>query len=161
MFPFDATPSKADTVEVINQLNQLKGEFASSKDEKSFLARNNSELTYYDSYLNKKEIKQAVNDSLFSLSVGNIYGPYADNNNYVLAKLVAERQIPDSVKVRHILVATAQQTQSGQFSRVRDDSTAKKRLDSAVALIRAGNNFDSVCAVYSDDPGSKDKGRSI
>ncbi|QEC68107.1 peptidylprolyl isomerase [Panacibacter ginsenosidivorans] len=155
---FDAAPSKADTVEVINQLNQLKGEFASTRDEKSFLARNNSELTYYDSYLNKKEIKQAINDSLFSLSVGSIYGPYADNNNYVLAKLVAERQIPDSVKVRHILVATAQQTQSGQFSRVRDDSTAKKRLDSAIALIKSGSNFDSVCAVYSDDPGSKDKG---
>lgn len=155
---FDAAPSKADTAEVVNQLNQLKGEFASTNDEKSFLARNNSELTYYNSFLNKKEIKQAVNDSLFSLSVGSIYGPYADNNNYVLAKLVAEKQMPDSVKVRHILVATAQQTQTGQFARVRDDSTAKRRLDSAIALIKTGSSFDSTCAVYSDDPGSKDKG---
>ncbi|MEP6844397.1 MAG: SurA N-terminal domain-containing protein [Panacibacter sp.] len=155
---FDAAPGTNDTLEVVNQLNQFKGEFASTTDEKSFLSRNSTELAYYDSYLSKKEIKQAVNDSLFSLSVGSIYGPYADNNNFVLAKLVSKRQIPDSVKVRHILVATAQQTQSGQFSRVRDDSSAKKRLDSAVALIKAGSNFDSVCAKYSDDPGSRDKG---
>lgn len=155
---FDANASKADTMEVINQLNQVKSEFAATTDEKSFLARNNSEMPYYNSYVNKKEIQQSVKDSLFALSVGAVYGPYLDNNNYVLAKLVAERQIPDSVKVRHILVATAQQTQTGQFARIRDDSSARKRLDSAVALIRTGGNFDSVCAQYSDDPGSKDKG---
>ncbi|CAN5653504.1 peptidylprolyl isomerase [soil metagenome] len=155
---FDAAPNGNDTLEVINQLNQLKSEFASTSDEKSFLSRNSTELPYYNSYLNKKEIKQAVNDSLFGLSVGSIYGPYADNNNFVLAKLVSAKQIPDSVKVRHILIATAQQTQDGQFTRVRDDSSASKRLDSAIALIKAGSNFDSVCAKYSDDPGSKDKG---
>lgn len=155
---FDAAPNGNDTLEVINQLNQLKGEFASTTDEKSFLSRNSTELSYYNSYLNKKEIKQAVNDSLFGLSVGSIYGPYADNNNFVLAKLVSAKQIPDSVKVRHILVATAQQTQDGQLARVRDDSSASKKLDSAIALIKSGANFDSVCVKYSDDPGSKDKG---
>ena len=155
---FDAKPSKEDTAAVVNQLEQLKTEFATSTDEKTFLSRNSSELPYYNSFLSKKEIKQTVNDTLFGMRVGTVYGPYADNNNYVLAKLVAERQVPDSVKVRHILVATAQQTQQGQFSRVRDDSSARKRLDSAIADIKAGANFDSVCAKYSDDPGSKDKG---
>ena len=155
---FEVKPSQDDTMAVKTQLEQLKSEFASSTDEKTFLARNSSEVPYYNSYLNKKEIKQSVNDSLFALSVGSVYGPYLDNNNYVLAKLVSEKQIPDSVKVRHILVATAQQTQNGQFARVRDDSAATNRLDSAIALIKAGSNFDSVCAKYSDDPGSKDKG---
>ena len=155
---FDAKPSRADSVAVMDQLDQLKSEFAATTDEKAFLARNSSEMPYYNSFLNRKEIKQAVNDSIFSLSVGAVYGPYADNNNYVLAKLVAERTVPDSVKVRHILVATAQQTQQGQLTRVRDDSSARKRLDSAIALIRSGSNFDSVCVQYSDDPGSKDKG---
>lgn len=155
---FDAKPSKEDTAAVVNQLEQLKTDFAASTDEKTFLSRNSSELPYYNSFLSKKEIKQTVNDTLFGMRVGTVYGPYADNNNYVLAKLVAERQVPDSVKVRHILVATAQQTQQGQFSRERDDSSARKRLDSAIADIKAGANFDSVCAKYSDDPGSKDKG---
>jgi peptidyl-prolyl cis-trans isomerase D len=155
---FDANPSKDDTLALKTQLEQLKPEFASTTDETSFLSRNGSEVPYYNSYLNKKDIKQSVNDSLFGLAVGSVYGPYLDNNNYVLAKLVSEKQIPDSVKVRHILVATTQQTQNGQFTRIRDDSAARKRLDTAIALIKSGSNFDSVCAKYSDDPGSKDKG---
>src|SRR5438045_5563356 len=72
--------------------------------------------------------------------------------------MVDKKDLPDSVKVRHILVATQQQDQSGQSYRIRDDKDEKKRLDSAIALISSGQNFDSVCAKYSDDPGSKDKG---
>jgi peptidyl-prolyl cis-trans isomerase D len=70
-----------------------------------------------------------------------------------------KQQIPDSAKVRHILVATHQQDpNTGTLVRIRDDSSAIKRLDSAVALIKSGKSFDSVVVQYSDDPGSKDKG---
>lgn len=155
---FDAAPSMNDTLEVVNKLSQLKSEFASTNDERSFLSRNGSEIRYYGSLLNKKIIQQPVKDSLFMLSQGEVYGPYQDQNNFVLAKLVAERQIPDSVKVRHILVATTQRTQDGQLARVRDDSTAKKRYDSAVAEIKAGASFDSVCAKYSDDGSARTGG---
>jgi peptidyl-prolyl cis-trans isomerase D len=155
---FDASPSRTDSEAVINQLNTLKPEFETTKDEKSFLTKTGTEIPYYDSYISKNEIKQAVKDSLFTLAPGQFYGPYLDENNYVLAKMVDKKDLPDSVKVRHILVATQQQDQSGQSYRIRDDSSAKKRLDSAIALINSGQNFDSVCAKYSDDPGSKDKG---
>jgi peptidyl-prolyl cis-trans isomerase D len=143
---------------VVNQLNNLRPEFAQTKDEKSFLEKNSSTVPYYDSYLGKDEIKQPIKDSLFTLAPGQFYGPYLDENNYVIAKMVDKKDLPDSVKVRHILVATHQQDQNGQSYRFRDDSAAKRRLDSAIALINSGHNFDSVCAKYSDDPGSKDKG---
>ena len=158
---FDANPSKEDTLELKTQLEQLKPEFASTTDEKSFLSRNSSELNYYNSVINKKVIQQPSKDSLFAIPQGTVYGPYLDNNNLVLAKLVAEKQIPDSVKVRHILVGTSQRTQNGQFVRTRDDSTAKKRLDSALAEIKAGASFDSVCAKYSDDKSNSEKGGVI
>jgi len=155
---FSASPSPEDTMAVVSQLNQLKPELASTNDEKSFLSRNGSELRYYGSLINKKIIQQPVKDSLFMLSQGAVYGPYLDQNNFVLAKLVSARQIPDSVKVRHILVATAQRTQDGQLVRTIDDSTAKKRLDSAIAEIKAGTSFDSVCVKYSDDGSAKTGG---
>lgn len=154
---FDASPSAADSAEVLNQLNQLKNDFATTQDAKLFLTKNGTELPYYDGYISKSEIKQKVNDSIFALPVGGLYGPYLDGSNYVMAKLVGEKQMPDSVKVRHILVSTHQQQQNGSLVRVRDDSSASKRLDSAVAEIKAGANFDSVCAKYSED-GTKDKG---
>ncbi len=157
---FDASPSKDDTLAVLSQLEQLKPQFAAATDEKSFLAKNGTETPFYNGYINKNEIKQKVNDSsLFKLSPGEVYGPYIDANNYVLAKMIDVKQLPDSVKVRHILVSThQQQEQGGALMRIRDDSAARKRLDSAVALINSGSNFDSVCTKYSDDPGSKDKG---
>lgn len=155
---FDANPSAEDTIDLKNQLEQLKTEFTTTSEEASFLSRNGTESPYYNSLIAKNAIQQPNKDSLFTMKQGEVYGPYLDNNDMVLAKLVEERQIPDSVKVRHILVATAQRTQNGQFVRTKDDSSALKRLDSAIALIKSGANFDSVCAQYSDDPGSKDKG---
>jgi len=156
---FDASPSREDSLAVLTQMNQLKPQFAETTDEKSFLSKNGTETPFYNSYINKNEVKQKVNDSVFSLAPGSVSGPYLDGGNYVLAKMIDKKQLPDSVKVRHILVSThQQQQQGGSLMRVRDDSAARKRLDSAVALINSGSNFDSVCTKYSDDPGSKDKG---
>ncbi len=156
---FDASPSREDSLAVLTQMNQLKPQFAETTDEKSFLSKNGTETPFYNSYINKNEVKQKVNDSVFSLAPGSVSGPYLDGGNYVLAKMIDKKQLPDSVKVRHILVSThQQQQQGGSLMRVRDDSAARKRLDSAVALINSGSNFDSVCTKYSDDPGSKNKG---
>ncbi len=156
---FSATPSAADSTALKNELEQIKPEFASSTDEKTFLSSKVTGIPYYNSFIGGKEIKQAIKDTLFKLAPGQVYGPYVDNGSYAIAKMVAKQQIPDSASVRHILVATHQQDpNSGTLVRVRDDSAAMKRLDSAIALIKDGTSFDSVVAKYSDDPGSKNSG---
>lgn len=155
---FDAFPSKNDTDAVLATVAGYKGEFAAAQDPKSFLEEKGTGMQYNGSYLAKSQIHQPVNDSLFKLQPGQIYGPYLDGGSYVMAKMIDTKQLPDSAKVRHILVATMDRDQqTGQFTRVRDDSSAQKRLDSAIALIKAGANFDSVCLKYSDD-GTKTKG---
>ncbi len=155
---FNASANKEDSLAVLAQLEQLKSQFAAATDDKSFLAKNGTEMPFYNSYISKSAMKQKVNDSLFALAPGSVYGPYVDEGNYVLSKMIDVRQMPDSVKVRHILVSTHQPQQTGELVRVRADSSASKRLDSAIALINSGAGFDSVAMVYSDDPGSKDKG---
>jgi peptidyl-prolyl cis-trans isomerase D len=89
------------------------------------------------------------------LPVGGIYGPYIDGANYVIAKMVGIKQWPDSVTVRHILIATSN-PQNGQ--QIRDDSTGKKLADSIQTAIKNGADFNSLVAKYSDDGGSKEKG---
>ncbi|HEX5153844.1 MAG TPA: peptidylprolyl isomerase [Parafilimonas sp.] len=156
---FSGSPTASDSEAVRNDLNLLKNEFASASDEKTFLNSKGNEAPYYNGFIGGKEIKQAIKDTLFQLAPGSVYGPYIDGGNYVIAKMVAKQQIPDSAKVRHILVATHQQDQNtGTLVRVRDDSGAIKRLDSAIALIKSGKSFDSVVVQYTDDPGSKDRG---
>ncbi len=152
---FATTPSGADSATTLNQINALKADFAATQDAKTYLGKVGSDMQFYDSYLSKSKIQQVNKDSITALSVGQIYGPYLDASNYTIAKMVGVKQWPDSVKVRHILIATAD-PKTGQQLKL--DSVGKKLIDSIELAIKGGANFDTLCARYSEDPGSKDKG---
>ncbi len=155
---FSAAPSAADSAAIKTQLENLKPEFLATTNMEQFLA-SEGVSNYYNGYINGKTIQIAAKDSIFKTPVGSIYGPYLDGSSYVLAKVEGVRSMPDTVKVRHILVATTQRDpQSGQMFDVLDTATAKKRIDSIQTAIRNGANFDSLVVKLSDDPGSKDKG---
>jgi peptidyl-prolyl cis-trans isomerase D len=155
---FNASPSAADSVDTKNRLLALKPAFDSTNNLKQFLA-GEGVTNFYDGYINGKTIQIALKDSIFKTPVGSIYGPYLDGGSYVLAKVIGIKQMPDTVKARHILVATSQRDpQSGQMYPSRDTASAKKLIDSIRTAINNGSNFDSLCAKFSDDGGSKDKG---
>ena len=97
-------------------------------------------------------------DSILSLPVGGVFGPYIDGRNFTIAKVVGTTQWPDSTSVRHILIATTN-PQNGQ--QIKEDSVAKKLADSISFAIRGGASFDALCQQYSDDQGSKPTGGTI
>lgn len=155
---FSAQPTAADTAATRERLLALKPGLDSTKDLQQFLEAQGIR-TYYNGYINGKNIQIAAKDSIFKIPVGSVYGPYIDGGSFSLAKLVGIRTQPDTAKVRHILVATTQRDpQSGQSVPVRDTVVAKKLIDSIQTVINNGSNFDSVAAKLSDDPGSKEKG---
>ena len=155
---FSAAPSAADSAAVMKRMLELKEKMATSNDIEGFLASEGSQNNYYNSYISGKTIQIPSKDSIFKIPVGSVYGPYLDGGNYSIAKLIGMRPIPDSVKVRHILVSTTTRDQNGQETVVRDTATAKAIADSVMRIIAAGQNFDSVLAKVSEDQGSKDKG---
>jgi peptidyl-prolyl cis-trans isomerase D len=63
--------------------------------------------------------------------------------------------IPDSVKVRHILIGVVD-PRTGVAKR--PDSVAKKMADSVFAAITAGADFQALAATYNEDEGSKNTG---
>lgn len=146
---FDAAASVEDSNAVKNQLEALKDEFATDNDPTAFLLRNGSEVDFFDGYIQSSKIQVPEAENIKSLNENEVYGPYLDQGNYVLAKMIGKRSIPDSVKVRHILIKTADQ---GLVTL--DDSTAKARMDSVVNAIRGGASFSAMVAAYSEDPGS-------
>jgi peptidyl-prolyl cis-trans isomerase D len=155
---FDASPSAADSSHLRQSLSDLKAQFAQTNDIESFIGRMGSESPYFDGYIGKNRIQVPAKDSILAEPKGGVYGPYLDAGNYVIAKVVDEKTMPDSVKARHILVATVNpQTQQPLM----DDSTAKKKIDSIAGLLEHGANWDSVAAKFSDDPGSKEKGGDL
>lgn len=150
---FDAAPTATDSAAVLNQINELKNEFATTTEPESFLVRNVSETPYFDGYVQRSKLQVPNADTLIGLSEGQVYGPYIDGSNYVLAKMIGKRSIPDSVKVRHILIKYADQGMP-----TLPDSVAKKRIDSIVTAINRGASFDSMVVKFSDDQGSVEQG---
>ncbi len=149
---FDANPTGADTASVINQLNGLKEEFLSTTDAKAFVTRNNTTLPYYDGYSLGSKLQMGAKQSIIDMPAGTVVGPYADAGSFVLAKKIAVRTVPDSVKCRHILIGTVDPQTGAQ---IRPDSTAKRTADSVIAAVRSGANFGALAAQLSDDQGSK------
>ncbi|MBS1563686.1 MAG: peptidylprolyl isomerase, partial [Bacteroidetes bacterium] len=157
---FDASPSAEDTAAVKTQLEKLKDEFAKTPeaDMSSFLLRNASQTQFYDSYISKSAMQVPNKDSILSQPKGVVYGPYLDGGSLTLSLKLDETTRPDSVKARHILIATGD-PRSGQ--QLLPDSIAKKRIDSLKTAIDHGARFDSLAAQFSDDPGSKTKGGDL
>lgn len=152
---FSANPTPQDSSRTFNQLTALKSDFYASTDAKAFVTRNNTALPFYDGFALKSKLQMAAKDSIISMAIGTVVGPYLDGGSYVLAKKIETKNLPDSVKCRHILVGIVD-PQTGQQRRT--DSAAKKRIDSVFAVIKSGGNFGALAAAVSDDEGSKAKG---
>ena len=147
---FDATPSAADSAAAIQQIVAMKEELDTTNDVAGFINLN-SDIKYYDGYISRNEAKVPQKDSIVDLPIGGIFGPYYDNNLIVYAKMVDRKNMPDSVKVRHILIASGPQ---GGLP----DSIAKKRADSIAVAVKGGADFKALVTQFSDDPGSKETG---
>lgn len=146
---FSALPTAKDSAQALADLNQKREGFATADSMALYLAGEG--LPYYDAYLSANAIQIAVKDSLFKLPVGGVYGPYLDDNSYVLARMMGTKVLPDSVKCRHVLVST----QDGL-----DDSTASKRIDSIKVAIQGGASWDSMVQKYNpvSDASRQNKG---
>ncbi|RYD82896.1 MAG: hypothetical protein EOP53_02370 [Sphingobacteriales bacterium] len=154
---FSQLPSAADSAKVKNELEALKASFATDSNTQAFVARNASVIEYNDVFLPKSRIQSTQVDTIVKNSFGSVYGPYIDGENYVIAKVIGSKPLPDSVKARHILIPV-NDPQTGKP--VNADSTAKKLADSIFTAIKGGADFAALAAQYSSD-GSKDKGGDL
>lgn len=155
---FNAQPSAADSAAALKNVLELKAALDSTHDIQGFLTSQGVN-TFYNSYISSNRIQVPMKDSIFSVGVGNIYGPYIDGNSYSIAKVLGTRPIPDTVNIRHILIGlSTQDPQTGQQIQLRDTATAKKLADSVALAIASGANFDSMVVRFSTDPGSLNTG---
>ncbi len=155
---FNDAPSSDDSAKIRQELIDFKHDFAAADHPEAFLARVSSETPYLDDYLSKTKIQVPFKDSIFALPKGGLFGPYLDAGSFVIAKKIDEKTMPDSVRARHILIATINpQTRQPTL----DDSTAKREIDSIQNLIEKGARFDSLAAKLSDDKGSAVKGGDL
>ncbi|HEY4935513.1 MAG TPA: peptidylprolyl isomerase, partial [Puia sp.] len=155
---FSAAPTPGDSATIFQQVQALRPEFVATTDVESFLARNGTETNFTDAFVAKSKITGARKDSIIILTKGAVVGPYLDGSNFVLARIMDIKTLPDSVHARHILVGLVDPKTNQP---IMDDSTGKHKIDSIKSLIDKGQSFDSVAFHLSDDQGSRIKGGDL
>tara|TARA_R110002033_G_scaffold51194_1_gene98296 strand:- start:4077 stop:6206 length:2130 start_codon:yes stop_codon:yes gene_type:complete len=138
--------------EVIKGNDSVTG-FLNTNNNEAFV-NSNSDIKFDNRFVFKSSLPAAVADSIYNLNEGEVFGPYKDNGYFKITKVVAVKQIPDSAKVRHILIpylgarsATPEVTQT--------EAEAKATADSLLSVLKSNRSkFPEFVAEFSSDQGS-------
>ena len=153
---FSAAPNVKDSAAAKNEILNLRSGFISDTSAKAFIARNTSAIDFFDAYVPKSKMQMPDKDSIVNLPNGSVFGPYLDGGNFVLAKKLSSKILPDSIKCRHILLGT-NNPQTGEV--IMADSLAKQKIDSIEVAIKGGADFVALQNIYSsDETAKKEKG---
>ncbi len=113
-----------------------------------------SGVKFDDRLIFKASLPAQIADSIYNLSEGETFGPYRDGTFFKLTKLIETKQIPDSAKVRHILVPYLG-AQSATPDVTRTEEQAKTLADSLLGVIkRDKSKFPELVKEFSSDRGS-------
>ncbi|GGW53638.1 peptidyl-prolyl cis-trans isomerase D [Winogradskyella epiphytica] len=169
---FKEAPSAADEDKIKAELVALKSDrteynesskntetipgFDSATDIEEFV-NSNSDIKFNDAFLRADQLPAVAKDTLLNLNVGDYYGPYKDGEFYKLTKVLEAKQLPDSVKVRHILVPHVG-GQRADASVTKTPEQAKATADSIFAKIKAGTKFMDLLELSSDKVSNEQDG---
>jgi peptidyl-prolyl cis-trans isomerase D len=148
---FDIVPSTADIKAAKDWINNIIDEFREAENVEQFV--NLSSDTPFDNRnLKLEEVPGMIREFVGSASIGDVFGPYFENETYKLSKLAEINYLPDSVHSRHILITPSQTLTYDQ---------AKQEADSLKVLIEAGTDFGLIALINSDDQGSAQLGGDL
>lgn len=141
---FDVVPSAADIKAAENWINSIVDEFRKADNVEQFVNLS-SDTPFNNTNLTLDEVPEMIHEFVATASVGDVYGPYFENETYKISKLVEINTLPDSVHARHILITPNQNLPYEE---------AKQKADSLKNLIEKGTDFGLLAMLNSDDQGS-------
>jgi peptidyl-prolyl cis-trans isomerase D len=153
---WEAEASKEDIDELKNNMVQLANDFRERKtasEDSAFIQNSNDNQQLDIAKFKKGTINPNIDTAIYSASVGTVFGPYAEGEQFKVSKLMNVSSSLDSAKVRHILLAYAGSGASQEVKRTKEQ--AKKLADSLLALLKKGAKFPDFVKTYSDDGGKK------
>ncbi|MCK7588996.1 SurA N-terminal domain-containing protein [Subsaxibacter sp. CAU 1640] len=139
----------------VSKLNDTVLGFKNAKDIETFI-NTYSDVKYNDAFVKKESFPTTIQDSLFKLGVGEYYGPYKDGGMYKMTKIVAEKNLPDSVKARHILIPFLG-SRSATEETIQTEEQAKATADSLLKVIKADRKKFVSLLDFSADKVSNEK----
>ncbi|MHA6696547.1 peptidylprolyl isomerase [Chryseobacterium sp. A321] len=164
---FPAKPTLQDDTKVKDEIEKLlnKGTDASGGTENfinttqdSMFVMLNSDLPFNPTYFSKEQLPPSISDKVASAAIGQTFGPYKEQNLYVVSKLL-DKKTSDSTLSRHILIAHSASPAAQGVKRTKEE--AKKLADSIGAIVQANPGKFAEFVNLSDDPGSAAQGGSL
>lgn len=130
--------------------------FRTTPDVAAFLERNSD--TQFDTVFKaRNELPTALADSILSLEIGEIYGPYRDSGSFKVTRMMAKKE-GGSVKASHILIAyEGAQRANPQVTRTKEEAEARARELLAQAK-QTGTVFAELARDNSDGPSAPQGG---
>ena len=147
VFPLKA--SMQDSLELITKFMTRIDEMKTTTNDTNFM-RSYADRGYDANFYKKEDLAKYSNaDAILAAAPKTVVGPFIEKDNFKAVKILAKRNISDSVKVREIIISFQDAMQS-------QDAVAKrmKLVDSVFkALDTLNQNFDQVAAAFSADKG--------
>ena len=137
-----------------SQTNDTLPAFKDVTDHATFVAQY-SEGEFNNFWQFKNQLPENENtERIFSMEVGETYGPYKVGNQYRLAKVIDEAQLHDSIKVSHILVSWEDLQMAQGVTRTKEE--ARELADSLLNVVkRNSDSLVDLAVEFSDDPSAQ------
>ncbi|MDR3286438.1 MAG: peptidylprolyl isomerase [Prevotellaceae bacterium] len=142
---FPILPSEEDFVKAKEKMDAIAADLASTTDAFQF-AIANSDVAPLTKYYKKDELDSELAEFAFSATKEDVLPVYVDNYSYKTARISDIKNLPDSVRARHILIRYEQNQQSY------DD--AKHKADSLLNLVKATPALFPILAVTNGTDGT-------
>lgn len=146
---FDIVPTEADQQATLDGITKMMGDFANPEVDAIQFVNINSDEAFLGMNQKASEFNMALESFLATASINSVYGPYFEDESYKVSRVVAIKQLPDSVKARHILI------------RENSLEASNKIADSLMNLIKKGANFADMARKHSIDQGSAVNGGDL
>jgi len=116
---FNVIPSSKDTLDAQEGLNEMYSLFQDAKNDSTFVLRN-SNTPYEGKYLTKEELNTAMADTFFVIDTMSFVGPYLENGNFTVAKLLDRKMLADSVEVAQVRFQASNQEEFDSIMMIAD-----------------------------------------
>jgi len=164
---FPSQPSPADDAAAQKEINKLfsvgsdasggSENFQNTKNDSMFIMAN-SDMPFNPQYLKPNQLPQTIQAQLPTAAIGQTFGPYKEQNFYVVSKLL-DKKTSDSTLSRHILIAFKGSPAGEGVTRSKEQ--AKKLADSIGAIVKANPGKFTEFLRLSNDPNSAAQGGSL
>lgn len=149
---FAVEPTQADINNIKDEVASLIPEFKETKETAQYVTAT-SDTPFDGKFYQEGEYENTEIDSvMFSAEEGTVYGPYEYMNSWRIAKVAHIEERPDTIKIRHIVLAPSAQRSAQQ---------TKDLADSLTQIIEDGADFAALAKEYSLDEETAENGGDL